>query len=222
MKLTHENIKLIESWLTQYNLEPSLSDDFVRKVYDEVLENLYKLNRVESINKRKRYYTLQYDFVRRDLLKILYKQNNKSVNNIAAGYVYAIGNPAWPNFIKIGSTIDITDRLATYQTSSPFRDYYVISYFFTHNRLADEKLLHSSFKDRNAEWCFSDVNFVVKLFKQKLEERHVKVLPEKLTFVKNQIKESEEKVKKQLEEKRAKKHRKRQAILRNLQKNKNK
>ena len=39
------------------------------------------------------------------------------------GYVYIITNPAWPGWIKIGKAIDATDRLRSYQTYSPFRDY---------------------------------------------------------------------------------------------------
>lgn len=40
-----------------------------------------------------------------------------------SGYIYIIRNPAWPEFIKIGITDDLDKRLASYQTSSPFRDY---------------------------------------------------------------------------------------------------
>lgn len=213
MKLSHENIKLIEDWLIKNNLDPELSDNFVRKTYDEVLESLYKIKDVESLRKRERYYTLQYDFVRRDLLKIIYKRNNNSAKNITAGYVYAIGNPAWPDYVKIGSTIDITDRLRTYQTSSPLRDYYIISYFFSTNRLGDEALLHNNFSDRSLEWCKIDSSSITKLFKQKREERHVEVLSEKLNLVKNRIKEASELEQKARKELLAKKHKKRQNIL---------
>ena len=49
--------------------------------------------------------------------------------------MYAISNPAWPEWVKIGKAIDADDRLSGYQTSSPMRDY---------------KLIYSvPFKDRN-------------------------------------------------------------------------
>lgn len=52
-----------------------------------------------------------------------------------SGYVYAIRNPAWPDWVKIGKAVDAEDRLSSYQTSSPMRDY---------------KLIHSvHFEDRN-------------------------------------------------------------------------
>jgi hypothetical protein len=216
MKLSHENIKLIEEWLCKNKLEPDLSDDFVRKTYDEVLENLYKIKDVISVKKRKHYYTLQYDFVRRDLLKILYKQNNNSVKNIKAGYVYAIGNPAWSDYIKIGSTIDIVDRLRTYQTSSPFRDYYIIDYFFSMDRLTDESNLHNTFNDRNLEWCKIDIPTISKTFKEKREERHIEVLSDKLNFIKNKIKEANDLAQKIREEQAANKRKKQQNIRRSI------
>ena len=55
---------------------------------------------------------------------------------VKEGYVYAISNAAWPEWIKIGKAVDADDRLNSYQTSSPMRDY---------------KLIHSVyFEDRNA------------------------------------------------------------------------
>ncbi|MEK9820466.1 MAG: hypothetical protein VW443_12860, partial [Pseudomonadales bacterium] len=38
---------------------------------------------------------------------------------IKEGYVYAIRNKAWPEWVKIGKAIDAQDRLNGYQTSSP-------------------------------------------------------------------------------------------------------
>lgn len=42
------------------------------------------------------------------------------------GYLYIISNTAWPSWIKVGSTSNIKNRLNTYQTSSPFRNYVLI------------------------------------------------------------------------------------------------
>ena len=61
--------------------------------------------------------------------------SSENYNTIKEGYVYAISNPAWPEWVKIGKAIDADDRLSGYQTSSPMRDY---------------KLIYSvPFKDRN-------------------------------------------------------------------------
>ena len=41
------------------------------------------------------------------------------------GHIYAITNPAWEGWVKIGMAVDAKDRCNSYQTSSPFRDYEV-------------------------------------------------------------------------------------------------
>jgi|TARA_R110002167_G_scaffold58938_2_gene166923 hypothetical protein len=45
---------------------------------------------------------------------------------VQAGYVYVITNKAWPDWVKIGRAIDAKDRLRSYQTGSPLRDYWII------------------------------------------------------------------------------------------------
>ena len=40
-------------------------------------------------------------------------------------YLYAVTNPAWPGWTKIGISDDVNKRLSSYQTGSPFRDYAV-------------------------------------------------------------------------------------------------
>jgi predicted DNA binding CopG/RHH family protein len=186
MKLTHKNLELIEKWLDTNNVQPSLDHNFVVKVYEEVLLPLYDVRNRESVKKRDRAFTLQFDFVRRDLLKILYKRNDKSAIGIKAGYVYAIGNPAWKDWIKIGSAIDVNDRLNSYQTSSPLRDYYLIDYYFVEDRLLEESSLHSKY-ERNSEWCKVSQEDIKSLFKQKKSEHNIRV-PETLLYaVKNEI-----------------------------------
>lgn len=190
MKTNHENIELIEKWLEVEGLEVQMDDDFIRKVYSEVLEHLYSLHMVESVSKRDRYYRLQYDFVRRDLLKILYKRNNFSAKGIKAGYVYAIGNPAWGDFVKVGSAIDVNDRLGSYQTSSPHRDYFVIDYFCTYDRLEAEKSIHNMF-ERNSEWCKVGHEEIKDIFRSLKADNNIKVLDDKLYEVRCR-KEAEE------------------------------
>ena len=61
---------------------------------------------------------------------------------IAKGYVYAIQNAAWPEWIKIGKAIDAEDRLNGYQTSSPMRDYTLLYYRYFDDRNTAEKKAH--------------------------------------------------------------------------------
>jgi hypothetical protein len=77
-----------------------------------------------------------------------YKTNPK-------GQVYAMYNPAWPDWIKVGKAVDAEDRLKNYQTSSPLRNYKLLMAVDVDNRNEKEAEAHvafgSQFKQRN-EW----------------------------------------------------------------------
>ena len=74
---------------------------------------------------------------------------------IKDGYVYAIINPAWPNWVKIGMAMDAEDRLNGYQTSSPMRDYELIHSVYFKNRSKAERNAHKlaeKIAERKGEW----------------------------------------------------------------------
>ena len=74
---------------------------------------------------------------------------------IKEGYVYAIRNKAWPNWIKIGKAIDAEDRLNQYQTSSPMRDYELICSVYSDDRNTAERDAHKASEriaERKGEW----------------------------------------------------------------------
>ena len=78
-----------------------------------------------------------------------------------SGHVYAMTNAAWPEWIKIGKAIDAEDRLSSYQTSSPMRDYKLVYLVHFEDRnvaernahtLAALKTAHPWNKQDNGEW----------------------------------------------------------------------
>ena len=74
---------------------------------------------------------------------------------IKQGYVYAIRNAAWPEWIKIGKAIDAEDRLNGYQTSSPMRDYELIHSVYFDDRNKAERDAHKYAErkgERKGEW----------------------------------------------------------------------
>lgn len=74
---------------------------------------------------------------------------------IKEGYVYAIRNKAWPEWVKIGKAIDAQDRLNGYQTSSPMRDYELIHAVYFDDRNKAERDAHTAAErkgDRKGEW----------------------------------------------------------------------
>ena len=83
------------------------------------------------------------------------------LDSIKEGYVYAITNPAWPEWVKIGMAVDADDRCNGYQTSSPFRDYKIEHVVVTNNRRAAEAEAHKSAakiaKEVRGEWFKLDI-----------------------------------------------------------------
>jgi len=74
---------------------------------------------------------------------------------VKEGYVYAVSNPAWPEWIKIGMAIDADDRLNGYQTSSPMRDYRLIYSIATQDRGRLERIAHKAAAkcgEKQGEW----------------------------------------------------------------------
>jgi len=80
------------------------------------------------------------------------------ISEIKAGIVYIIENPAFEKHYKIGMTVDIEDRLNSYQTYDPFRKFKVAHYDFVLNRRAIETQILSSFhlSLEEGEWALRD------------------------------------------------------------------
>lgn len=87
----------------------------------------------------------QYSLARKihglNLLKLKFSRGAKS-RECKEGLVYLIANPAWPEHLKVGMTIDLESRLASYQTYDPFKAYYIKNYEFCLDRkTAEQELL---------------------------------------------------------------------------------
>ena len=80
----------------------------------------------------------------------------ENVQRSKGGYVYAISNPAWEGWIKIGMAMDASDRCNSYQTSSPLRDYKLEVAVPVEDRRKAETMAHKKAnelaEDRQAEW----------------------------------------------------------------------
>ena len=74
---------------------------------------------------------------------------------VKEGHVYAISNPAWSEWLKIGMAVDAEDRLKGYQTSSPMRDYELIHFVATQDKGRLERIAHKAAAkcgERQGEW----------------------------------------------------------------------
>ena len=71
------------------------------------------------------------------------------------GQVYIITNPAWEGWVKVGMAVDAEDRLNSYQTSCPFRDYMLYYSYKAKDRRKAESEAHSKLDEkfeRRKEW----------------------------------------------------------------------
>ena len=70
------------------------------------------------------------------------------------GFVYVITNPAWPAHCKVGRAFDPEERLRSYQTGCPERDYKLTFAAFFPDVRAAERLIHDTLADyrANGEW----------------------------------------------------------------------
>lgn len=80
----------------------------------------------------------------------------KNYKHTKSGFVYVITNPAWKGWVKIGMAIDAEDRLKSYQTSSPYRDYQLLHSVYVTDRRAIEKKAHRKVskicEEKQNEW----------------------------------------------------------------------
>jgi hypothetical protein len=72
--------------------------------------------------------------------------NHIQLNAVKEGYVYLITNPAWTGWVKCGKAVDAEDRLRSYNTSAPHRDYKIGFSVFSKNRHAAESRAHRLLK----------------------------------------------------------------------------
>ena len=100
--------------------------------------------------------------------------SHEKIESTIEGDVYAIVNPAWEEWVKIGKASFADDRLNTYQTSSPYRDYTILARIHTDNRHKKELAMHRIFEDnaeaRRGEWFKIPEADAVLLFLQESEE----------------------------------------------------
>ena len=79
----------------------------------------------------------------------------KDLFETKSGQVYIISNPAFPGWVKVGRAYDAKDRLRSYQTSSPFRDYTLEWSLPTRDASVSEHKAHVKLEakfDRRGEW----------------------------------------------------------------------
>jgi hypothetical protein len=92
---------------------------------------------------------------------------------MTSGYLYIITNDAFPSWIKIGITTNLTDRIHTYQTCDPHRGYKLIySLYHPKYKEAEKKIKEMiapfALETKN-EWHKISLNMAISRLQEALE-----------------------------------------------------
>lgn len=94
--------------------------------------------------------------------------------NQKSGYLYIITNPAYPGWVKVGTTGNLKQRLHTYQTGDPFRKYH-LEYSLHHPMFREaevkikEVMQHFALEIKG-EWYRIDLSFAKSRLEEQLDE----------------------------------------------------
>lgn len=91
-----------------------------------------------------------------------------------SGYLYIISNENFPGWIKVGVTKDLKNRLHTYQTASPYRNYVLEYSLFHPEYLQAEKQIKETMKyfakSIKNEWYEVELHMAKSRLDEQLEE----------------------------------------------------
>jgi len=91
-----------------------------------------------------------------------------------SGYLYLITNDAFPNWVKVGTTFDLTQRLHVYQTGDPFRRYRIVYSVHHPDFRQAEKNIKETMKrfahDIKGEWYEIALHMAKSRLEEQLEE----------------------------------------------------
>jgi len=86
------------------------------------------------------------------------------------GWLYILNNPSWPGWVKIGITRDLSARLGTYNTGSPYEGvkYQYCYHLFHENARQIEKIIHDKLSEsrnneQSKEWYRFSVEKAIKI-----------------------------------------------------------
>lgn len=153
-----DRAKLIVSFLLKNNAIPSGKFEIEETHLQEYCKAYAYLNGKKEVSslKKKNNYTLARKLAAINLL--LHQEENYGVKrkDLKGGFVYLLENESYPEHYKIGMTVDVTSRLASYQTADPYRRFRIKNYQYVHNRRHTEEILLNSFsvelENESGEW----------------------------------------------------------------------
>jgi hypothetical protein len=93
---------------------------------------------------------------------------------VKSGFLYIVTNEAFPEWVKVGTTMNLTERLHTYQTGDPFRRYRIVYSIHHPEFLQAEKRIKDVMKhfakETKGEWYNVDLNMAKSRLDETLED----------------------------------------------------
>jgi hypothetical protein len=122
--------------------------------------------RTEKREKKQRYIAKQAEKIKNKILLDDTKVTGKQTS-VTEGFIYAIENSAWKGWIKVGCSSNLDERLSTYQTGDPFKQYKIILSKPVKHRKDAEKEIHNLLRkvDKNGEWFHTSKDYLANLFR---------------------------------------------------------
>ena len=96
-------------------------------------------------------------------LSALKSHNKESIEKLSPCFIYIIKNPAWAGYLKIGRASNLDNRLRSYQTSSPHRDYEIVYSKKIKNPYLIEKHFELNYVKTKNEWIFEKTDVAIKI-----------------------------------------------------------
>lgn len=134
------------------------------KEIKKYLRKLKKEARLADIKQKENALSDQINLIEiKRITELKTKTNNRT--RLTEGFVYIITNPVYDGWVKVGSALNMEERLASYQTCDPNRGYKIEFIWHFDNRKEAERLAHNALhKHRgNGEWFKLNVKKAIKI-----------------------------------------------------------
>ncbi len=85
----------------------------------------------------------------------------ENYSTVKEGQIYILYSPAYPSWCKIGMAVDARDRLRSFQTGTPYRDYILVAAYDVPDRRKAETEAHNLLRETHAsknEWFVVGAN----------------------------------------------------------------
>ena len=89
------------------------------------------------------------------------KKKNMELRFRVSSYIYIISNPAWNGIYKLGRAKNISNRLRSYNTYSPYNDFKVEWCMMVNDVFLYELYAENNWEKASGEWYYGKLNNMI-------------------------------------------------------------